>query len=470
MKTKVFNRAIYWEALCQLKIVGIIYLLAVEFSAAFNCGFYALGNYPVESRFVNFIHANVMLLPFVVLFAVIMTFLLFQFQNKRHDSDFYYSLFPTRTSLYVSFMAAILSWLTVGILLSTLTTVIGFSLFSAHYPLAISSVPGMLLCLFGSAFYISGIIAFAMSVTGTVFSNVLVSVLIFAMPPLLEAVFKGSLEAGLPILAFEYMPSLFSNDPITLLCSRIFGFNSITDYVCIGLYSLIVGLLFMITALFLFRRRSSETAGRPALSRPLQAAFRIAFAMLICLIPCRYILELFGTANYVSAGKDVFTICLMYFVALAGFFLYELLTTQKLKNLPRAIPSLVILAALNLAFIFGAYGVRQEVLNTTPAPEEIQSVSFLACDGCSGIATHLNQNYYNTPITNAAIDRIVSNRLVAQITPIKNKERYQSYWSLDDGYSGYIVKIQLSGRTLYRQLRFTDSDMTSIIKSIGHNS
>ena len=149
MRKHLFDRSLYLDALRQLKFIGVAGTLLLSLEAVLI----PIG-YLVQSSqrhgYTGIIALDAMdmhpllILCFLIL-APIMVLYLFQFLNKRPACDFYHALPNSRISLFFSFFAAVLTWLTAAAVVSTLLSVASFSLLGAHYSF---NLPSMLVLLF----------------------------------------------------------------------------------------------------------------------------------------------------------------------------------------------------------------------------------------------------------------------------------------------------------------------------------
>ena len=457
---KYFNPALYIDALRQLRVVGVTYIVILEISAILSCislnitysrGFLSKSYFPAPTL----LRANPLMLLIVLVFSPILTLVLFHFLNKRNASDVYHSLPDRRASLFLSLFAAVLSWIAAGVLLSTVTSAAGMMFFM---PPAVtfdaSSVPVDMFYFIAAGFFIAAVVAFSMSITGTLFTNITVAALITLAPRLLILVFTSSLKSLLPILPEESLPEILSsqNNPVFFVGSSIFSGanNSVTVFQLI--YALVVFIIYTAAALFLFRGRKSETADKSATNRILQAVFRITFAMVVCLIPCMTILN--STRYDLTTGTTLFSILVFYVIAVVVYFLYELITTRKAGNLLRAIPALGILLILNIAFLGGVSAVRELTLREKPEADEITGVRFLRLNiplyGQYGSGELKDLRFEDTEIK-----QIISDTLKDTVYNLKNTRTY-----LQDRLC--TVKIELNGRSITRRLSIPDGDYNKI--------
>jgi hypothetical protein len=136
------------------------------------------------------------------------------------------------------------------------------------------------------------------------------------------------------------------------------------------------------------------------------------------------------------------------------YFLYELISTKKLKNLVKAFPTLWILVLINLVFIFGVKLCVVSVENTQPAAENISAVRFL--DDIVAGARYEDLSAGKVKYNQAAISQIVSEGLsnsVKKMGEISN-----------DSDNIKTVKIYFKGKSIERYIEFSDSNLVDLAK------
>ena len=134
MKKRFFDVGLYLDGLRQLRIIGVMMFVILELEAILM----PLGQYiNILQRqgngdlfyagigVVNFSGMHPLLLLSFTVFAPVMVLYLFSFLNKRSSSDFYHALPNTRVSLFFSFFAAVITWVTAACVISSMTSVAG---------------------------------------------------------------------------------------------------------------------------------------------------------------------------------------------------------------------------------------------------------------------------------------------------------------------------------------------------------
>ncbi len=436
----------YLEGLRQLRVIGVLYLVLLETAVLLLC--YRETEYSggVYRHVLSYGSFSMLIAAAAMAAALLMTLFLFRFQNRRESSDFYHSLPNTRTSLFTSFFTAVLTWVAAGVLMATVTSIVGLYLFSPFNSLIIfpsfATVATSFFLALASGLFIAAVTVLAMSFTGTLLSNVLVTAMFAVGPRLLVVVYFELLNGMLPILPAMGYNSVFDlhYNPLFYLFSEERYSMDTSSMMTAALYSLVIGLAYAVSAWLVFRRRRSESAGQSAINRVLQAAFRLMLAMLVCLLPCVAI---------VNGNTETFQVFVYYLLALTVFFLYELITTRKVRNLLKAVPSLGILLVLNVAFITSFSAVKSVILSQTPTAEEIQSVTFRM----SSNARHLlDARAGDISLEDRDVCRQVSSRLSAIVKALTHGDHYVQYDTLTQTME---VDIHTDSGTITRLLTFS---------------
>lgn len=382
MRKRIFSPRLYLDGLKQLRLIGIAGLVILALEAILIPVGEVLSQMDreyVSVELVGFMNMHPMLVLCFCVLAPLMTLYLFQFLNKRNASDFYHAIPETRLCLFFSFTAAILTWVVGTAVLTTLLSVGIHMAFPTFFTVNFTSVFAALMNILAGCVLVTACVALAMCVTGTVFTNVMVSLMIIFLPRLLILLLNSSVTSNLPLIAsnhFVFWLDPSCNVPVGTVLG-VLGIGASQNVLSSwqsGLYTLVLAMLYLGAAAFLFHRRKSEAAGRAAPNRILQAVFRIALAMVPCAIACYGIFY-----NIIwEEEMDTFMFVVLYIIALVVYFLYEIITTRKWKNLLKAIPALGVLVVLNVALTGGMLGLYQSSLAFSPDAEDIRSVRIMS--------------------------------------------------------------------------------------------
>lgn len=376
--TDVFNTRLFLEGVKRLRViitaVAILALALAIFFPVISWLNYA-DNYPADEiyadgAFPSNAVGHIALCPplYLLPFAAPLSFLvLFSFLHKRKQSDFFHAIPYTRTCVFVSFsLAALAAVSAIAILCAVLS---GFIYALCPYTtfsfLELLAEIGLSIL---SAAFLSSFMILALTLTGTTATSLLLFALFASITRVTLGLFSLMVNE-LTIVNAEFYPFL---SPSWYLPFRIFmrnGYYSTTPlppYEQIIPYTLLVTLLIFTLAGFVYQRRPSEMAERSAPSRILQAIFRSLFTLPFALLI---------TALLVTENVEFSLFLALLVVTLLAFYLYELITTKRIRNLPRATPWLLAVFGGAVAF-YASFVIFASVVTADIPKEKIDSISF----------------------------------------------------------------------------------------------
>ena len=386
MKKKLFSRGLYTEGLRQLRLTGVILLIISLFIGVIvpivqyiNYVSYRIHDeFGYEPEVVEFLEMCPITVGIFTVAALVFTLILFGSFNRRNASDFYHSLPYTRTCVFLSFSAAIFTWI-IGMAVVTCAVTLGvYGLFPQLFIINLNGMFDILLTLFAcSVIIVFGVIA-AMSITGTPVANITAAGLILFLPRLIVTLFTFALGNLAPIIEGHF--GIFNPEHnvfvgMLLMAVDMVNVDPFTENIPADIYSIFVGLVYGVIALVLFNNRKSETAGQSAPAKKVQAAIRICVALVISLIVTTVLMDDFEIAIAV----------VFYSIAVLAYFIYELITTKRFKNLIGAIPGLAVVVVLNIAFVAGCFGASMITHAYTPEVNDVSAIYIMGED--------INYNY-----------------------------------------------------------------------------
>lgn len=493
MKTK--HRAPFWdfdfrvfgEAFRQLKTVGILALVIMCLAAALLPIGVAIETYSyaqpewtnssqdiigsnITRELVTIVQVHPLSLAPMYTLALLMPLIGFSFLNKRRSSDFYHALPVSRAGVFISFFAAIMAWIVVDLLVSTAVSVITLSCFPKLFQLVWSSVLPTLCASLAGALMTAGCMTFAMCITGTVFTNLLVAALLFFGPRILMWYISSLIQStvnilpnvmDIPILNVAY------NIPLGVLFGVLEGsstVNVLNNWTgCI--YTAVIGVLYFIGALVLYRIRHSEAAEQPAATPLLQTVYRLTLTFLVTLIPVYMIFESVQ-GKYTLDESECFGIFVLYILAALTFCIYELITTKKPKLLLKAAPTFLIVLAADLVLIgCMSLGVNN-ILAFRPTAEQIESVSFETHGYNTDNVAYFNSLTAEVNITDPATIRTVAEHLARAA----EKNNPHGDLKADGDYECFNVTIRTKNTEKIRQLYFINEQAKVIYKALQNNA
>ena len=311
--------------------------------------------------------------------------LLFSFLNSRKKSDYYHALPIRREALFFSFAAAVYTWL---IATALIALTLGTTLFAiAGADLAAASFTSALLIFIPSLLYAAALTMLAMSLSGTLFTNIVLGKLLLWMPLLVSALFREAIVILVPALphgeesffGLSLGITLFNDAPFDVL----FGWGSdwtIGPVLNDALWTLFLALVMLIAALFVFMRRKSEVAGNSAPSNRMQAVYRIAVALPLLMAaavmsPLDFLRRVNSSGSSVTGNELIFEIFAIVIVALILICTFELISTKTWRNLLKVPLSFGIALVLAAVFAGSVWAVASYEASFVPRPENITWIS-----------------------------------------------------------------------------------------------
>ncbi len=420
MKKRLFSFRLYADAMKQLRTIGVLCVIALNLVGVLIPLLNWLDSVDtiVTASTVNFMSMNPLIVLVFCAAAPLLTLVLFSFLNKRESSDFYHAIPETRPCLFLSFFAAIATWLLVITASTMAITTAAYSLFPRLYSVNYTSVLCTGLNTFAGGLLIAAAVAVAMSVTGTTFTNVLVALLLIFLPRLLiQLIISAVYSAFPPVSGMSITPLLdFTNNvPVGLIFSVfIGGWETPLTAPSSGVYTLVLAVLYTLLALWLFQRRSSESAGQSAPNRYLQGLYRLLVGLVLSSIAT------IGAFNVITGSADpdngmLGSFGVLYLVSFLLMPVFDVLSTRRVKGLFRRNVVSVLLLMLVNAGVFGiTFGAYRAVAAYTPRADEITSVRLLWSD--ESVSYNGTQDYFESKIaqvklTSPEVRKLVATRL-----------------------------------------------------------
>lgn len=489
-KKTYFSLRLLWEGFQQCKMIGIFSAVIVVLGAILEpvAQAISLGGSPYYTKVVYEAWGINVTLLVVLLAAPLMTLMLFHFLDNRAASDLYHALPHKRITLYLSYAGAVLLWVVLLLVLGTLTSVITCGFAHKYITLLMDSLLPFAASLFCMSFLLVAGMLVSMSITGTVFTNLLFAGILLFLPRLCVLALQSSMVNALPFLSDSAGTGFFRNANNLLFSGVNVVFSmSENDGTSIEtvfspswqayLYTFLLGLLYFVIAAFLFHRRRSEAAGQSAPSRLLQHIYRIVVTMVICIF---IVCVMFSEITNGMMRDEWFVFLVLYLVAALVYFAYELITTKKWRNLLTALPGLGIVALLNVGILLGMHAVEKHIVAQRPAMQEIESVSFCSTDGTDYISgsSYLNyRDYINLMSRDIAITDPTAVTLVSYYLDenLKTWEEggnnaYQSKYYTEGDYSSYHVIVRTKDQTLRRLIYVPVSETEKLLNALQTNA
>lgn len=471
MKKRIFSPRLYLDGIKQLRIIGVLSTIAIALIGLIlpvmrylNTLDSILTDYTVAS--VNYFEMNPLILLMFCAVAPLMALYLFNFLNKRDSSDFYHAIPETRQCLFLSFFAAIVTWLLFIIVFTTAVITFAYAVLPHLYTVNYSSV--FLTCFnaFAGSLLIAASVVIAMTVTGTVFSNVLVSLLLIFLPRLLILLAVMGVSDAFPLvngLPFASVLSYEYNVPVGFVFGLIFSnYDIALTSLSSGIYTLIVGLIYSGIALLLFVRRSSETAGQSAPNRTLQAVYRLLIGAVLTSVAMYGLFDTLASKDSLDA-EFLGTVVILLVISLVLMLAYEVITTRRFKGIMKcAANSIVALVVFGGIYMGGMYGLYRVTASYSPEADEIQSVSVLVSTRFYGNADYFQSKISEIELTDDTAKAIVAKQLKYSLDLLEtSRERfYQS------DLTRVSVAIKSGGTTHLRNILMSQDDQAAMYGAV----
>ena len=444
--TNFFSKKLYVQGLKKIKISGIAFSLIIILLNAFVpiVGIIDSSSFSAVYRGTELVEYN-SFVPFCMLIIVLVPILahdMFSFLNERNQSDFYHSIPQKRTCVYVSFTAAVLTWAFGTILVSAIVNTILWSLASLYTFTFGTVILGVLPYLVLSV-QMAGVMILAMTVTGTKISNFLVAILFFLFVRAMGAFFVVALEEVTPVLNVDYsFFKYFSLEfflPFALFIGVLDGDAEVFVNATLQIYTLLVGIFFLVAGGIAYNKRRSESATKSAPSKLLQHIYRFAVTL-----PFVFMVAFFMIIDGIEGYQVILAL-----IAVLVYVLYELITTKKIKNVVKSLPLLAVPVLVSVLMVSGIYITRNSINSQKFEADEIDGFRFIE---------QYNNSYenYNTE------DVFVSNDKAAEIISesLKNtiNRKYELMTSYSDTvYENLLIKLK-NGREVARDIHIPKND------------
>lgn len=449
---KFFNKGLYFEGLRQTKLASLIIIaIMCLWAVFFPLSKLSLG--PEEFVIVSNISGsnfNPLLLFCYGILIPALGLSLFSFLNKRNSSDFYHSLPHKRVTIYCSLMLSVVTWLAIAIVLPSTIELVICMFGSRSIEMELSSILPFVLNVFCSGLFILGAGLVAMSLTGTLFSNIVTTLLIIFLP---RIVFSGALES-VRVLSLVLPDNYFSVTPSSIIPFESF-FSLFTSQdgkslVVNALYCLVIAIIYLTIGGILFNKRKSESAGFAAINNKVQTIIRVALSFIVSMFACMSLLS----------GEDLLLIIIFFLLAIILFFAYEYLSTKKLSNIKKSMPGLGILLLLTLIFLGGVTMAKNSILSVDWNVEETSSVKVSTNNLYSGDASYESLMAAKLELHDEKIIEMLVNELKEnQENAKKGTETFHNIYYNYGGFHFLPVEITTKqGKTHKRELNISDEN------------
>lgn len=345
---RFFNARLYADLLRQLMLTGCILAAACILITLLPPLIYTVTTDHPGSIRMSLSSVTPVLWAFMYLGGAGLVYNVFSYLNRRNACDFYYSLPNTACATFLSGFAAAATWIAGTVTATVLSGWLGYTL--AGITIRPVMIP-YLLAYFGiGTLLVACATAVAVCLSGTRFSNLILTALILFLPRFVMTVTGAGILSQATLVPAGELP--FWLNPIYHIAAApmtvfyyIFERGEVPQLIAFSrayLYSAILAVLYFAAALLLYMRRRAETAESSAPCRMLQHVYRSAITLpFLTLLAFCAISQNENVFRYIN---DQFAISAILILAAAlSYFIYELITTKRFKNLLTTLPLFLVL-------------------------------------------------------------------------------------------------------------------------------
>lgn len=347
----LFHKGAYMDALRRLAFPAaaftvLLVLIEIAYMIKVDRHVVELGGDAMVYSHQTFARMSWPLLSIFLVVSPLMLLFLFRYQNKRTGSDCFHSLPVTKRCLAFSSFSAVLTidtgiLLLGGILTGALALILPYIQFGNDNRFFLTFG-----CYLAASVFTTALMLLALSLSGTWLSALCMYAILLVVPRLILLVGE--------ICVFDNISTIPQGLRGTILDKRLnivtsligthlsnFSYPAIKSFASL-IYTLILGILIFVLAVYLHGRRASETAEHAAVSERVQAIFRTLLGCAVCLIPVALILG--GNSEWKS-------IILLFLLAVAVSLLYEIILTRSLHDCIKALPGILYMLLFCAVFV-----------------------------------------------------------------------------------------------------------------------
>ena len=460
MKQIWFDKKLYVDGLRRLRMVGL-----VLFAVTVILTLFVIWTLNLAGNVYGYAQLTPVLSVYMYAAPVLLMFTAFSFLFRRSASDLYHAFPITRTGLYVTLSASAFTWIFGTIFITRLLAYLCVLLQGQAFAPGYFALQTLSYC--AGAFLIGACALIGVAMTGTRFSAFIVSGLILFLPRCVSALCGYVLIGTAPLLSPIDLGILFDvtlNIPVIWFLEGFLGIGGSLSGVSIAvetvfvswqaqLYTTVLALLYFALGAFAFLRRDSETAEKSAPSRQLQHVYRSLISM-----PLFLLLAIVTAQETTRSFGDGYMLLLLF--AVLVYFLYELITTKRFKNLLSALYVLPIPVLLCFGIAFGTVSYGNREMRVLPSASELTGIQVVRLRNSGPPYSALLQS----ELTFAEPELL---RLAADGLKYSYESLGDERWGRQDQTLSFRQK---RGGTFVRNLRMTSADAIHFSEALAANA
>lgn len=307
----------------------------------------------------------------IILLAPVIVMRMFSFLNKRNSSDFFHAIPQKRVCVFLSFMAAAITWITVPVFVCGIMCFIGWNLVPV-FSVGLFSIVRCVISYTALGLLSASCMAFAVMLTGNAFSGIFAYLNVLGLPFVVLGIYSHMVATVEETFVLERSVFRYIGDKGFLPVALGDHFFSPLSPAVILAY--IAFVLLTVLACIAYVRRKSETAENSTGSRFLQHLLRCCSILPIWLFLGWIALEGIGSTWFIIAA-------IFIPVSVVIYVLYELITTRRLINVAKSLLVYIVVPVLSIALTLCA--LINALLIPLTNPKSADEVDYIVVSGDS---------------------------------------------------------------------------------------
>ncbi len=418
---KIFSKGLYAEGLRQTRMMTVIFTAVLIFGLAAYAAGCASSSADMIVDYVDAVELDggssisaaiiaVWFALIVMIAAPVITFRLFSFLSGRSESDFYHSLPYKRSTVFLSYTAALITQFAVMLASAGASLVLLFAVFDRSAKLNVmydmwqpafgeysylygaGAAPYLLyltLCFFAAALLCCGAALIGRCASGTAFNSSILYISVLLIPRLVIASAYTAFADLVPpaVVAGRFTEIFLQDTNINIPVSAVIN-AGVTNMIDVSthwlsvrsvIYTAVLAIIYIALSALIFVKKKSEAASDPAPSKPLRFVYSVLVFCSVSFLATAYLWHDKMRLIRYNDPADLLPIEPRYFifyaVALVIFLIYVLITTKKWSGIVRALPALGVGILLNAALAASVWGFSEAEINFIPTSEDVQWIS-----------------------------------------------------------------------------------------------
>ncbi len=417
----------------------------------------------------------------LLIFVPIVCLILFHFLTKRKCCDYFHSFPQKRGCIYTSYLLAIITWIFYIVAAFTLAPLIIYIPFTYFFDVSVLYVLQYALYSFIAATLGAVTICMACAMTGTLFTNIIVSGIFLFIP----RIFITAISIFMTDTADVFVSNHFTifadigTNLITSFITRIFtdllalfgASMQLPNFLSFAYNLLLIAIYYFIGRYF-FVKRESEAAGRPAESSFTRFIFRLCVGLPYALISVLLVLS----NIYFPDGKGIdpvifFFVVVLQIVGIATIFIYEMIASKAFNVIFKVLPVIPVYMIVQAFIILISCGIQYYELSYNPPASKVNSIVLKSFNEYEFInfedddyltAKLIDKTYYND-----LLKKFVCDELTEELnSDDKDDKTLDLYDYSNREHHTITVVINTFLKSKYRHIKLTDQEYDKFTEAL----